>query len=234
MRARARHATRLLVTTLLVGTAACGTDPTRAAECCTDGASGLRVVNALTTPVDVIIDGAVAIPALAAGAIGTAAPSAGSHALVLRPAGSAASASRSITTLAGARHTLAVVHGANGSPSSAMLDDTNGVVPAGATKVRVLHLAPSAGTLQVYRTQPDHQQPVSWQFPFEYQAEPTSISAPFYQSTPGTWEIRVWRTREASGWDGAPLRVRIPLAGGEKRTVLLLDAPGGGVRAELM
>jgi hypothetical protein len=49
---------------------------------------------------------------------------------------------------------------ANGAIGSSVLDDTNSVVPAGATKVRVLHLAPSAGTLQVYRTQPDYQQPI--------------------------------------------------------------------------
>jgi hypothetical protein len=115
------------------------------------------------------------------------------------------------------------------------LDDTNSVVPPGATKVRVLHLAPNAGTLQVYRTQPDYQQPISWQLPFTYQAEPTSLSAPFYQSTVGSWDVRVWQMpADASGWASAPVKVVLPLAGGEKKTVLILDKPGGGVRVELL
>ena len=111
--------------------------------------------------------------------------------------------------------------------------DTNSVVPPAATKVRVVHLAPNAGTLQVYRTQPDYQQPISWQFPFDYQPDPTS--ARFIQSTVGSWEIHVWQTpADASGWTNAPARVVIPLESGQKKTVLILDKPGGGVRVELL
>ena len=231
----AMRLTSLLSVLLLPIAAACSNDSAGPAPCCSDGPPTLRVVNAFTGPVQVLVDGAVAIPSLEAGAVVAVDPAPGDHALELRPAGSGAAASRAITTAANALRTVAVVRGADGALAMAMLDDTNSVVPAGATKVRVLHLAPNAGTLQVYRTQPDHQQPVSWQFPFEYQAEPTSISAPFYQSTPGTWEIRVWQTpADAAGWASAPLKVTLPLAGGEKRTVMLLDAPGGGVRAEVM
>ena len=213
--------------------AACGSDST--APCCTPGEPSLRVVNAFTTAVDVVIDGSVAIPALAAGTIGTAAPVSGSHSLLLRPVGSGAPASRSITTASRVMNTIAAVRASSGAIATAALDDTNSVVPPGATKVRVLHFAPSAGTLQVYRTQPDYQQPISWQFPFNYQPEPTSLSAPFYQSTVGSWEIRVWQTpADASGWVNAPVKVVIPLAGGEKKTVLILDKPGGGVRIELL
>jgi len=213
--------------------AACGSDST--APCCTTGEPSLRVVNAFTAPVDVLIDGSVAIPSLAAGTIGTAAPGSGSHTLVLRPVGSGATASRTVATTAGSLATIAAVRAASGAVASAALDDTNSVVPPGATKVRVLHFAPSAGTLQVYRTQPDYQQPISWQFPFNYQPEPTSLSAPFYQSTVGSWEVRVWQApADASGWANAPVKVVIPLAGGEKKTVLILDKPGGGVRIELL
>ena len=229
MRLPARVGVLLLVSFIT----ACGSDST--APCCTTGEPSLRVVNAFTTPVDVLIDGTVAIPSLAAGTVGTTAPALGSHTLVLRPVGSGATASRAIATTAGSLVTIAVVRAANGAVASAALDDTNSVVPPGATKVRVLHLAPGAGTLQVYRTQPDYQQPVSWQFPFTYQAEPTSLSAPFYQSTVGSWEVRVWQTpADASGWANAPVKVVIPLAGGEKKTVLMLDKPGGGVRIELL
>jgi hypothetical protein len=218
---------------LLAGLAACGSDTMVA--CCQNGQASLRVVNAFTGPVDVLVDGSVAISNLAAGSIGTAAPSSGGHTLVLRPVGSGASASQSITTAAGALGTFAAVRSSSGAVSSVALDDTGSIVPAGKTKVRVIHFAPNAGTLQVYRTQPDYQTPISWQFPFTYQAEPTSLSAPFYQSTVGSWEVRIWQTpADASGWANAPVKVTIPLASGEKKTVLILDQVGGGVRVELL
>jgi hypothetical protein len=203
--------------------------------CCGGSAPALRVVNAFTTPVDVQIDGVVVIDDLAAGAIGTASPTAGTHVLVLQPADAGTPGSRTITTDAGGVRTVAAVRTGSGLVGAAVLDDTNSVVPAGATKVRVLHLAPNAGALQVYRTQPDFQQPVPWQFPFTYQSDPTSLSAPFYQSTTGTWEIRIWQApADDTGWASAPVRLTLPLGSGERRTVLILDRPGGGVRAEVL
>jgi hypothetical protein len=218
--------------------AACSSDTTLP-TCCTTGNPSLRVVNAITSPVDVLIDGSVAIAALAPGAIATTAPPSGSHALVLRPTQLASSASRSITTTDGSLATVAVVLSAAGIVQGALLDDTNSVVPAGATKVRVLHLAPNAGTIQVFRTQPDFQTPIAWQFPFNYQSDPTPLTAPFYQSTVGTWEIRVWQTPpdssgSSSGWANAPIKIQIPLPSGQKKTVMILDKPGGGIRYELM
>ena len=193
------------------------------------------MINAFTTPVDVLVDGTLAIGALGAGEIATASPASGSHTLMLRGAGASASVSRSITTTAGAVGTFAVVRALDGALATAALDDTNSVVPAGATKVRVLHFAPGAGTLQVFRTQPDYAQPISWQFPFTYQPTPTSLSAPFYQSTVGSWEVRVWQQpADASGWASAATKVVLSLASGEKRTVVILDKPGGGVRIEVL
>ena len=198
------------------------------------GQPALRLVNAFTTPVNVVIDGQQVNAALAAGAIQTFPVSAGSHGLSVRGT-NGASFIAPVTVSAGALSTIAVVRNASGDLSSAVLDDTNSVVPAGATKVRVIHFAPNAGTLQVYRTQPDFQTPTSWQFPFNYQPNPTSLSAPFFQSTVGTWEIRIWQTpADASGWANAPVKVVIPLASGEKKTVLILDKSGGGVRVELI
>jgi hypothetical protein len=224
---------RVIPFLFLAITAACGNDAPTA--CCITGEPALRVVNAFTAPVDVLIDGAVAIPSLAAGSIGTAAPASGSHTLVLRPTGGGASASQSITTTTGSRNTLAAVRTSNGAIGSAALDDTGSVVPSGATKVRVLHLAPNAGELQVYRTQPDYQTPISWQFPFTYQAQPTSLSTPFLQSTVGSWEVRIWQSpADASGWANAPAKIVIPLASGEKKTILILDKPDGGIRVELI
>ena len=202
---------------VLAVVAACSSDTT-IPTCCTTGTPSLRVVNAITSPVDVLIDGNVAIASLAPGTIGTAAAPSGSHALVLRPTQLASSASRTITTTAGSLATVAVVLSSTGSVQGAVLDDTNSVVPAGATKVRVLHLAPNAGTIQVFRAQPDFPTPVDWQFPFTYQSDPTPISAPFVQSTPGTWEIRVWQTpADSSGWANARSRSKSPSPAARRR-----------------
>lgn len=218
----------------LVAVAACAGD-TATTPCCSTATPSLRVINAIKSPVDVLIDGSVAIPSLTPGDVGTTAAVSGVHSLTLRPTQSGASSTLTITTATGAISTIAAVLGPNGVLQTAVLDDTNSVVPDGRTKVRVLHLAPSAGTLQVYRTQPDYQQPIAWQFPFNYQSNPTSLTAPFVQSTVGTWEIRVWETpADSTGWANAPIKIQIPLASGEKKTVILLDKTGGGIRYELM
>ncbi len=228
-----RKLAKAAVATCVSWIAACSSDGP--VVCCARPAPTLRVVNAYTGPVDVLIDGSIVIGGLPAGAVDSAGVNAGARTLQLRPTGTGASVSRGITIAYGALQTIAAVRSSTGSVESAVLDDTNSVVPEGATKVRVLHMAPNAGTLQVFRTQPDWQQPVSWQFPFDYQPEPTSLSAPFYQSTVGTWEIRIWQTpADSSGWSTAPVRVTIPLQSGHKATVLILDKDGGGVRAEVL
>ena len=228
-----RRFSRVASIALLSLVVAC--DKTPVMCCVTADQPTLRVINAFTTPVDVLIDGTVVIGALAEATSATASPTAGSHTLVLRPVGAGTSLSQAITTTTGALGTIAVVRSASGTLATTVLDDTNSVVPAGATKVRVLHLAPNAGTLQVFRTQPDYQQPIAWQFPFTYQPAPTSLSAPFYQSTVGSWDVRIWQQpADASGWAGASVKVVLPLTSGEKRTIVILDRPGGGVRIEVL
>ncbi|HKW09574.1 MAG TPA: DUF4397 domain-containing protein [Gemmatimonadaceae bacterium] len=202
----------------------------------TSGPGAVRIVNAFTSPVDVIVDGSVVIPAMAAASIATAVTPPGDHTLLLRPTGTSTAISQSITASTGATSTIAATRNAStGALSSTVLDDTGSVVPAGATKLRVIHLAPNAGTLQVYRTQPDFPTPVQWQFPFNYQPNPDDLSAPFIQSTVGTWEVRIWQTpADPSGWSSATVKVVVPLASGEKRTILILDAPGGGVTTQIL
>jgi hypothetical protein len=224
-----RSIVRLIPLAPLAVLVACGSDSVTRPCCITPGGLTVRVVNAFTTPIDVLIDGSAVIQSMPVGFVATAGPPAGTHIIVFRPT-AGDSASTSVTTAEGAMNTLAAVRASNGTLASVVLDDTNSVVPAGATKVRVLHLAPNAGVLQVYRTQPDFQQPISWQFPFTYQSNPDALSAPFFQSTVGSWDIRVWQTpADATGWATAPATVVIPLKSGEKKTVLILDKPGGGV-----
>jgi hypothetical protein len=214
--------------------AACGSEST-ATECCVSGAASVRVINGYNTPVSVSVDGQLAVASVPAGEIATASAPAGAHAITVQPIGGSGSSAQSLTLAAGTMPSIAAVRSASGSVSTIALDDTNSIVAAGKTKVRVLHLAPNAGTLQVFRTQPDFQQPISWQFPFNYQAEISSLSAPFYESTVGTWEIRIWQTpANASGWDAATVRVSIPLKSGEKKTVVILDKAGGGVTVNVI
>ncbi|HEY7234472.1 MAG TPA: DUF4397 domain-containing protein [Gemmatimonadaceae bacterium] len=224
---------KLIPLLVLGGVAACDT---ATGVTGTTNEPAVRIVNAFTSPVDVIIDGNVAISAMAAGSVGTALTSPGDHTLLLRPTGTGTAISQSITAATGAMSTIAATRDAStGALSSSVLDDTGSVVPAGATKLRVIHLAPNAGTLQVYRTQPDFATPTSWQFPFNYQPNPDALSAPFYQSTVGTWEVRIWQTpADPSGWSTATVKVVVPLASGEKKTIIILDKPGGGVSTQVL
>ena len=224
----------LIIFAALTTTASCDVNPTSLIGTIGGDQPGARIINAFNGPVDVLVDGTVALSSLAPGEISTTAMAMGTHAVMLRSTGSGTSISQSVTAAAGALSTIAATLDAGGL-SAAVLDDTNSVVPSGATKLRVLHLAPNAGTLQVYRTQPDFQKPVSWQFPFNYQPDPTSLSAPFYQSTVGAWEVRVWRTpADSSGWSTATTRIVVPLQSGAKATIVILDNPGGGVRVQVI
>jgi hypothetical protein len=199
-------------------------------------AQGIRVVNGFTGPVDVLVDGVVAASGVAPGALDSVEQSAGAHTVALRPSGGSASVTLPVTTGAGEFRTIAAVR-SGGALAASDLDDTNAVVPAGATKVRVLHLAPNAGEIQVFRTQPDWSTPIEWQFPFLYDSAGVDpIANPYYQSTVGTWDVRAWRkpSEVALGWNGTTARVTFSLASGEKRTVLVLDRPGGGIRLSVI
>jgi hypothetical protein len=179
--------TSMIATAALAVVATCSSDEIVTGGIVTTGDASVRVINGYSTPVSVSVDGQLAVAPLAAGEIATAAATKGAHSIKVQPlSGGSASAAQSVTLAAGGRSNIAAVRSASGAVGTMVLDDTNSVVAAGKTKVRVLHLAPHAGTLQVYRTQPDFQQPIAWQFPFNYQAEVNSLSAPFYESTVGT------------------------------------------------
>jgi hypothetical protein len=197
---------------------------------------GVRIVNGYTGPVDLLVDGVLAASGVAPGGLDSVQQGAGLHTVALRASGETASVSVPVTTEAGAFRTVAAVR-LGGVLSASALDDTNAVVPAGATKVRVLHLAPNAGEIQVFRTQPDWGTPIEWKFPFLYDSATIDpLANPYYQSTVGTWDVRAWRkpSEVALGWDGTTARVTFDLASGQKRTVLVLDRPGGGIRLRVI
>ncbi|MEP7346344.1 MAG: DUF4397 domain-containing protein, partial [Gemmatimonadaceae bacterium] len=161
-----------------------------------------QFVNGFGAPVDLLVDGVEKASALANGTVSAVALDAGSRAVVVRTNGT--SASLSVIVSSGKTVTVAALRGVAGALAAQTLDDSNAVVPANATKLRVLHLAPLAGEVQVWRTQPDYQTPIRWAFPFLYNTAKT-----YYQSTPGSWEVRVWTDTntyppgDARGWGAA-------------------------------
>jgi len=193
--------------------------------------AAFQFVNAFGAPVDLVVDGAVKATAIANGAMSPLSLEAGARNVVVRTTGAATSSSVNVTVSSGKTVTVAAFRDLTGVLAAQALDDSNAVVPANATKLRVLHLAPLAGEVQVWRTQPDYQTPIRWAFPFTYNSVNT-----YYQSTPGSWEVRVWTDTQsyppgdARGWSAALDAARITLASGSKKTVLILDKPGGGVK----
>jgi len=214
-----------LLAAFIVG---CGSDPMT--DCCTDGATktGIRVVNGFTTPVEVAVDGRLVIPLLGAGAIDTVATEPGRHLIDLHTGGSAASA-QWVEVPADVMRTVVSVRNSSGIVSAVTLDDTSAVITDGL--LRVLNLAPNAGELQAFYTQPGYSVPLSvYAGPLAYQ---TGSWAPFIGINLGDYEVRVWQTpADSSGWESAAARMVVPLAEGEKATVVVFDRPGGGVRLE--
>jgi hypothetical protein len=200
--------------------------------------TGVRIVNAYGQPVDVLVDGVLAAQNVPPGQLDTVPQSAGSHSVALRAAGVTTSGLQ-VQTAAGSVPTVVALRFGS-SLAASTIGDTNAIVPPGATKVRVLHLAPNAGEIEVARTQPDWLSPplIGWKSPFLYDSVLINdpLANPYYQSTVGAWDVRVWLkpSQDALGWDGATERVTFTLASGEKRTVLVLDKPGGGIELSVI
>jgi hypothetical protein len=115
-----------------------------------------------------------------------------------------------------------------------VLTDSGATPVAGASKLRVIHLAQAAGQLDIFRTQPDWQTPVSLLFPFTY-----GSNNGFYQSTPGVWHVRAWKSTpgmsfDATGWNRALDSLSVNIPGGGVRTIVVLDAPGNSVKFKLV
>jgi Domain of unknown function (DUF4397) len=150
----------------------------------------------------------------------------GGHELKLRRSNGTTGLSRHIDLVEGADLTIVALDSA-GLIRSAELVDSNTVVPAGATKLRVAHFAQAAGSIDIWRTQPDYGTPIRIMFPFNYQ----DIS-PYVQSTPGDWQVLVSTaisTPTGPMPDTLGMTSSILVPDGESRTVLVVDDPGGGV-----
>lgn len=205
------------------------------AACSSDDASGpnnnentdgrLQVVPgvAALAAVDVVVDGQTKLTNVAYGVPSSPiALALGQHTVKVVPVGTPPSAGGATVTLRANDTTRVVVIGTPTAMTPVALGDTGATPVPGKGKLRVSHLAANAPAIDVYRTQPDFPSFVKLMDPFPYQS-----SSPFLESTPGNWVIRV--TAKGTNTvlaESNPIRVDALWV----RTVLLLDAPDGGIK----
>jgi hypothetical protein len=208
----------------LVIAAACSDDSTGPATTGnTDGRLQVIPGVAAVASVDVVVDGQTRLSNAAYGVPTTPiALSLGAHQVKVVPAGTAPSPGGATVTLRAGDTTRVVVIGTAGAMNPVTLGDTGAAPVPGKGKLRVSHLAANAPAIDVYRSQPDFTTFTKFMDPFPYQA-----ASPFIESTPGNWVIRVTKkgTTEVLA-ESAPIRVDALWI----RTVLLLDAPNGGIK----
>ena len=89
----------------------------------------------------------------------------------------------------------------------------------GKSKVRVINLAPNSD-IDIWRTQPDWQTGIRFQFPFPFDPEP----GPYFQSDAGTWHVWITPTSNAANRLHETGPVVIP--GGDRRTIVVVDSAG--------
>lgn len=218
--------TRPTAAFLLLLAAGCGSDQAG------PGAShgNFSVINGVGAggTIKVYLDGVFAADVAAGerGARLTADP--GIHRVELRRADGSGSAGRQVTLQADMPMTV-VAWDSLGFLSPAVLEDSNSVVAPGSSKLRVAHFAALAGRIDIWRTQPDYGTPIRLMFPFNYR----DIS-PFVESTPGAWRVLVSSAIDnpvGAMPDTLAMTGSVVVAGGEARTVVIVDRPGGGIEA---
>ena len=178
---------------------------------------GLQLLNATSGSLDVVVDGttrAAALKASLASDVIALAP--GVHTVVLRASGAVA-AQFSVTTAVGANRS-AVAYETGGGIAAGVLPDTGAVVPAGKSKVRVVNLAQNS-SIDIWRTQPDFQTGIRFQFPFPYNPEP----GPYFQSDAGEWSVWITPT---SDWSQRLSELTLNVPSGERRTIAVVDSAG--------
>jgi hypothetical protein len=201
---------------------------------CTDLGTGsppaasaaIHVINGTADTVTVFLNGVVVVTKLGqatlAGAINV---QAGQYVVAIQRNG-LPSFLRTISLEDGGALTVVGLDSAGGV-TSAVLTDTNAIVPAGASKLRVAHMASLSGPISIWRTQPDFATPTRVQFPFPYR-----VVSPYLQSTPGDWRVLVSSEDNTAGSVPMPDTLAnsglISVGGGTSRTVVVVDAPGGG------
>ena len=216
--------TRFLAPALLcLAVAGCDDDPVTVVG---DPFTALRVINAASGPVDVLVDGQRVLVALAPSAVSMRLPiSAAQHSVQLRATGTASTTASLAVSVSPGRTATVYARPAASGLAAAALSDTGAAPVAGKSKLRVVHLAANAPALDVWRTQPDYTTPISIMFTIAYLTESN-----YMQSDPGAWTVSVTREGETAPFLATSGTVTV--GAGEVRTVVLLDAPGNGVKIE--
>jgi hypothetical protein len=124
-----------------------------------------RFVSGVHGNVNVLVDGSPVLTDVSLGSYLGATVAPGTHTITIQKVGGSAGVSRT-TTIAANGMALVIGTDSAGAPRPSILLDTNAVVPAGATKLRVAHFAAAAAPITAWRTQPDFQTVNRDQFPF--------------------------------------------------------------------
>lgn len=215
--------TRLLAVLSLALLAACSDDDGDAVQ--PAELPALRAVNATRETLDVLFDGELLRSGVAVGEVVPAPEgvAAGPHLVRFRRPG-VDSADVTITVAAGVVASAIVRSSIEGTLFAFELSDTGSAPVAGRSKLQVVHLAESAPALDVWRTQPDFQEPSRVMFPF-----PLGAQSNYIESEPGNWDV--WATAEGSTEPILAATGSFTILGGQVWTVFLLDEPGAGFKA---
>jgi hypothetical protein len=213
----------------LVAAAACST--TETAPTSTGTGASLLIVNGASVAgaVRVYVDGQAQASTVGPGQASSAlSVSPGSHTVELRSTTGTTGFVRTVQFAQG-NSVIVVAMDSVGLVTPSVLSDTGALVPAGATKLRVAHMASNAPNVDIWRTQPDYATPIRVQFPFAY-----GVTSPYLQSTPGSWRVMVSHIVTS----GAPLPTMpdtlantglITIADGSSKTIVIVNAAGGGI-----
>jgi hypothetical protein len=180
----------------------------------------VRAVNATRETLDVLFDGTLLKSGVAVGEV-VPAPSgatSGPHVVRFRRPG-IDSADVTITVAAGVVASAIARSTIEGTLFAFELSDTGSAPVDGRSKLKVVHLAESAPALDVWRTQPDFQQPTRVMFPF-----PLGAQSNYIESEPGAWEV--WATAEGETTPALASTGSFTILGGQVWTVFLLDEAG--------
>jgi len=213
--------------------AACSSNDT------TTGVNGpqaqLNFVNGVSqaSAVEVRVDGHLAASVSTPGALAPLTVTAGSHNIEVRGINGGSYTSGTLNgNYADGRHYVLVAVPAGTALSVTSYGDSNTVVPANQTKLRVIHAAQSAPSIDIWRTQPDYQTPIRVMFPFAYGA-----ASPYLQSDPGDWRVLV-SSPVIGANDPMPdtltMTPAITIPAGSSRTVVVVDGAAGGLTATVV
>lgn len=198
--------------------------------------AALRVLHTVASvaAVDVLVDDSAVVASLAHGAVSAWVPLPdGVRAVGFRRAGSDdAVPTHALTLAVGDSLTILTIDSAT-VLNPWVLTDTGGVVPPGRSKLRALHFAPSAQAIDIWRTQPDWSTPITFMFPHNYRDV-----TPYVESDPGGWTVLVSSRHRQNGVpvlrDTLLLSDTIRVPAGASRTVIVLDAAGGGLTLQVI